>query len=237
MRCSRRRRAPALLFCLAASAAIHAQSLTSLQADFVRTTRTGPSTETVKGTLYYRPSAGVILRVREPVSQWVVFETGGMLIWYSETGKAFRFTEKSPSPYGFASTFVGVPKPDFGLAAAGFTLAGSESRDGELHTRWKPPAGLARTIGTATVGSRSNSPYLLEIADPGGKLLARVAYTSFVTYGPLSIPSRIEVVQMAQGVMVTVEVLYSGHVFNGRLPAEVLDFRLPAGVKVEEMEL
>jgi outer membrane lipoprotein-sorting protein len=231
------RRAIALILLgCAAIAAVEAQSLITLRAEFVRTTRDGSTTETVKGTLFYLPPARVILRVREPVSQWIVFETGSMLIWYPQAAKAFRFSERLPSVYGFASTFVGVPRADFGLANAGFTLVGSESRDGALLTRWKPPAGLARSIGTATIGSRDRSPYMLEVTDTGGKFLARVSYTSFVFYGSLSIPSHIELVQMERGALVSEEVVYSGHEFNVELPAEVVGFRLPAGVTLEETE-
>jgi outer membrane lipoprotein-sorting protein len=224
-----------LLGC-AAIVAVEAQSLTTLSAEFVRTTRAGSTTETVKGTLFYQPPARVILRVYEPVSQWVVFETGSMLIWYPDAAKAFRFSEKLPSIYGFASTFVGVPRADFGLANAGFTLVGSESRDGTLLTRWKPPASLARSIGTATVGSRDRSPCMLEVTDAGGKFLARVSYTSYVSYGSLSIPSRIELAQMERGALVSEDVVYSGHEFNVELPVDVVGFRLPAGITVEETE-
>jgi outer membrane lipoprotein-sorting protein len=231
-----RRSAAAMLLGIVAAAAVEAQSPITLRADFTRTTRSGSTVETVRGTLFYRPPAGVILRVREPVSQWIVFETGSMLIWYPETSRAFRFSQKTPSPYGFASTFVGVPLPDFGLAAAGFTLEGSEMREGALFTRWKPPAALARSIGTATIGSRDRSPYLLEVTDPRGAFLARVAYREFVSYGTLAIPSRIELVQADRGALVSEEVTYRGHQFDVELPPEVAGFRLPAGVTVEETE-
>ncbi|MCX7030298.1 MAG: hypothetical protein NTU62_09285 [Spirochaetes bacterium] len=231
-----RRSAAAVLLGIVVVAAVEAQSPITLRADFTRTIRTGSTVETVRGTLFYRPPARVILRVTEPVSQWVVFETGSMLIWYPEAGRAFRFSEKTPSPYGFPSTFVGVPLPDFGLAAAGFTLEGSQMREGALFTRWKPPAGLARSIGTATIGSRDRSPYQLEVTDPGGSFLARVTYREFVSYGPLAIPSRIELVQVDRGVLVSEEVTYRGHQFDADLPAEVVGFRLPAGVTVEETE-
>jgi outer membrane lipoprotein-sorting protein len=231
-----RRSTAAILLGLAAVVALEAQSPITLRADFIRTIRTGSTTETVKGTLFYRPPAHVLLRVREPVSQWIVFETGSMLIWYPETSKAFRFSQKTPSPYGFASTFVGVPLPDFGLARAGFTLEGSEMREGALFTRWKPPQGLARSIGTATIGTRDRTPYMLEVTDPRGVFLARVVYREFVPYGPLAIPSRIELVQADRGGLVSEEVTYSGHQFDADLPAEVAAFRLPAGVTVEETE-
>jgi outer membrane lipoprotein-sorting protein len=225
-----------MLLGIVAVAAVRAQSPITLRAEFTRTIRRGSTVETVRGTLFSRPPARVILRVREPVSQWVVFETGSMLIWYPEEGKAFRFSEKTPSPYGFASTFVGVPLPDFGLAAAGFTIEGSEKREDALFTRWKPPAGLGRSIGTATVGSRDRSPYLLEVTDPHGSFLARVTYREFVSYGSLAIPSRIDLVQVDHGMLVSEEVTYSGHQFDVDLPADVVNFRLPAGVIVEETE-
>ena len=127
-----RRAALLILLGCAAITVVGAQLLTTIQAEFVRTKRVGTMSETVRGTLFYQYPDLVILVVCEPVSQWIVFEKGSMMAWYPETGRAFRFSEMHPSIHSFASAFVGVPRADFGLAQAGFTLAGSEIRDGTL---------------------------------------------------------------------------------------------------------
>ena len=49
-------------------------------------------------------------------------------------------------------------------------------------------------------------------------------------------PPRVELVQVERDALVSEEVVYSGHEFNARPPADVVGFRLPAGVAVEETE-
>jgi len=225
-----------LLLFLAPLAVLRAQSPRTLQADFTRFVKSPGSTEMVRGTLFFKAPDRVILVVREPVSQWVVFETGSMLLWYPGSGKAWRFSQKKPQALSFASMFVGVPKTDFGLAGAGFTLAGSESREGALVTRWKPPQSLARTVGGASVGVLDRRPCTLELTDPKGGLLARVAYTEFVSFDSQAIPSHIQMTQKGGAAMISEEVLFTGHVFNAELPSDVDRFRLPAGVVAKEAE-
>jgi hypothetical protein len=225
-----------VLLALAFSPFLAAEPLLTLRAEFVRTTKSSSSQETVRGTLFFQAPARVILNVKEPVVQWVVFEADGMLLWYPADGRAWRFAEKQPSVIGFSSTFVGVPRDDFGLADAGFALERSEDREEALFTYWKPPAALSRSIGGATIGSRARSPYLLEVKDPKGEFLARVTYLTFVNFGSLAIPSRVELVQKDRGDIITEEVLYSGHQFNTELPEEVSHFHLPPGVVVQDVQ-
>lgn len=229
------RAAFALLFALALSS-LGAQSLRTMRAEFTRIVQRGGIEERVEGTLFYKAPSRIILVVRKPVSQWIVFEDDAMLVWYPESRQAWRFLQKRPQGIGFASMFAGAIRADFGLAEAGFTLSKTELEEGTLVSRWKPPSAIAGAIGAATVRTRDRRPMALEIEDHKGGILARVSYEGFVPFGSAGMPSRVEMVQDKGKSRIVETVAYTDIEFNAVLPQELDRFRLPEGVEAEEHE-
>ncbi len=222
------------LLVVAAAPAIHGQSLRTLRAEFTRTTTSTASVETVRGTLFFEAPDLLILVVREPVLQWAILETGRVTFWYPDVGKAWRFTEKSPKLLGLSSLFVAEPRADFGLAAAGFSLAGSETQNGVLRTWWEPPSSIERTTGILIVESRDNRPFQITVQNPRGDFRAQVSY-AYTFVGEVPVPEYIEVTQEDRGQSVTEKIAYSGYEINGDLPAEIAGFRLPPDAALKDI--
>jgi outer membrane lipoprotein-sorting protein len=223
-----------LLLCFSLSPSF-SQRLDTMKADFVRVTTSTKGSAKVQGILYLVSSFRVIYQIQEPLRQVIVIDPEGMLVYYPDENKAWRFVDSQFSLMDLSAMITQTQKGDFGLADAGFSIVANESHEGTLITTWKPPKKLEKTIKTAKIETRDMKPYRLDLADPSRGYESSIIYGGYVSFGHRILPSRIEMKSRTRSIVTTETLTYSNHVFNAALPPEVLDFQLPRDARIEEV--
>jgi len=212
------------------------QTVKIITVDFTRTVIEKKSDEVVKGHIYYQAPKKIVLKVTEPVNQWMVFEGNTLFIYYPNELKAFRFISKNPFSLPFFQVFVGVVKDDFGLSEAGFSLTKSAVKGETLLTYWKPPKQAKKILGNAIVGLAKDKLVFVEMQDAKGKKLMKTSYSNHFQYGKTSFPLEITSVMYKKDSSTVEKVVFANPQFNVALPQEVVNFKIPANVEIKEIE-
>jgi hypothetical protein len=219
---------------------VFCQSVETLSVSFTRKTVSAAGEELVRGSIYFEAPEHVVITVDSPVVQWNIFRGTDLLIYYPLERRAFRFISRNRLMIPFAQSFIGLVREDFGLSDAGFLLQEHRKKADVLITVWTPPRSLRLYIGEAWIGMQKYRekvhPLFLEFYDPKGNLLTRITYLDYREDLEPSFPGRILILQRDEEGEVREEIRYSDHLINGTLPAEVMEFRLPADVFVEELK-
>ncbi|HID11442.1 MAG TPA: hypothetical protein EYP17_09115 [Candidatus Latescibacteria bacterium] len=215
---------------------VQVYALETLQVSFNRTYVQVGRTEEVSGTLYYRARPErTVVRVEEPLKQWMVLEGGRLEIFYPEERRAFRILSKHPTNLPFFQAFLGALKEDYGLRKSGYALLGHEVRGDTLLTYWNPPKKLKKALGRFTLAYVGDKIIRAELRGLRGELLSRVLYGDHFPYAGAFLPLHIFTVRYTRSDTIYEEITYREPKCDFPLPEEVLQFRIPDDMEVEEV--
>jgi hypothetical protein len=230
--------ARAMLVCaLAAQLGVAREVSTwSVVADFERTATSGGTAERTAGSIFFRSSGLIVVKVSDPVGQTVVLEGASMVVYYPVSGTAFRFTGGRPLSLPFAHVFLGAAAGDLGLAATGVALGRHEMNGDTLLTYWSPPDHASEAVGEILLGHTQNRLVSVETRSPEGESVERVVCGGHVEHEGAFYPTEITIRSSEKGHIVSEAVEYSGLRFDVRLAQGIEGFPLPDSVKVQEVE-
>ena len=192
--------------------------------------------ETTRGTIFFRAQALTLVHIQTPVNQWMLHRDQEMLIYYPDEQKAFRITSTQiPFFVSFFQAFLGVLLEDFGLTSIGYTLARCDQQGDVLISHWNPPAAAVKSLGSFLLEYQANRLVRVELNDPRGQLVSRTLFRNHQPYGNIDFPGEI-LSERFQGMKGTETVLFIEPRFNVELPAEAVNFSIPAGVSVKEVQ-
>jgi outer membrane lipoprotein-sorting protein len=192
--------------------------------------------EITSGSIYYQKPGGIVIKVKDPIDQWMVLEGDTMLIYYPTDSTAFRFHSDNPFSLPFFQLFVGMGNTDLGLSKAGFTLDRNEVRHDTLITYWKPPEQAGKSLGNAIVVLVENKLVFMELQNAKGKTLTNIAFNDHLQYRGTYFPLEITSVEFEDSDSTVETVVFHNPQFNVELPPEVINFKIPQGIEVEEIE-
>lgn len=212
------------------------QTAENISVEFTRTITRNSSHETVKGYMYYQAPDKVMIKVVDPVKQWLVYQGMSMLIYYPDENRAFKFTSENPFEVPFFQAFASVVREDFGLSEAGFTLFQNEMRGDTLVTYWKPPQQTKEVLGNTITGLAKDKLVFVEVQDTKGKALITTTYRNHFKFGETFFPLEVESVRHQESDSVVEKMVYSHPQFDVALPQEVIDFKIPPDAEVREIK-
>lgn len=213
------------------------QKVETVSVNFTRNTATDASSELVNGIIYFQASINkVILKVTDPVNQWMVFEGNTMLIYYPVEQKAFRFTSNNPLSLPFFDAFLGMMQDDFGLPSAGFKLDRHEMKEDTLLTYWEPPGGTKKLLGKTIIALVKDKIVFVEIQNSTGEKIAKTTYSNHIQFGLSFFPLEIITKKYHKNVPTIIKIKYDDPQFNTSLPQEVLNFKIPGDIEIAESQ-
>jgi len=215
---------------------VYGQIVKNMSVGFTRTITKEASEEAVKGYIYYQAPEKTVVKVIEPVKQWVVFEGNTMLIYYPKEQKAFRFKSENPFSLPFFQAFLGVAKDAFGLSEAGFTLFGNEMKEDTLITYWEPPKQAKKVLGNTITGLAKDRLVFMEVQDANGKRLVMTTYHNHFQHGEAFFPLEIVSVKYQENNSIIETIVYYNPHFDVAFPREVMNFKIPADTEIKDIE-
>lgn len=223
-----------LLFC---RNFIYSQTNRSLVVGFTRTITKENTIDVVKGNLYFRGPTWIIIKVIEPINQWLVYKDSIMHIYYPDERKAFRFNYKTSFSLPFYQTFIlaGI-EDEFGLSKAGFKLVRHDIKADTLLSYWESPKNLKKMLDIVIIGLIKDKLVKIEILDKKGKKKAKTTYNNYFYYNKYVLPLEINSIVYHKNDSVVEKVIYTNPQFDVALPQEIVNFEIPNDVKIKEIE-
>ena len=211
--------------------------LETFQADFARESSSGVKGEILRGRVSFEASAGrLLVEVSGPVHQWMVLQGKETLLYYPEQQQAFRMISKTDTSMPFFKVIWSCFKEDFDLARQGFKMARYEKKGTTLLSIWTPPANLSKLVGEATLEYDGNKLMRVEHKTAHGNMLSRAVFRQHTVFGGYAFPLEVAISYGSKQGVTDERVVYSNPRFNTPLPAVVRDFKIPAGIKVQDIE-
>jgi len=194
------------------------------------------STEIVNGILYYTAPQKAFIEVKSPVKQIMIVDREVLTIYYPAEKKAFRIKSKGPIPLPFVQAILSAMKEDYGLSETGYTLAKHEKKGNILYTYWDPPRNQKKRMRKFILGIENNLLVYAEARSPDEKTVAKSFYKNHIEFNGKHIPleARSEIREGSK--KIEEFVTYSDVKFNGSIPKEVVNFKIPDSVSVKEIE-
>jgi hypothetical protein len=203
---------------------------------FKRNLKYKETEEIIEGLLYYQFPEEVLVSVEKPIIQLIYFEDNEIFIYYPEDSLVFKFVSPYPVSFSFFQTFLNVMKEDFGVCSRGYSLLSHEIRKDTLITYWKPPVDLSETISSLKLVFVENRIISSELKKTNGEFLLETSYSRHFNYGEYYFPLEINSALFLDKDTIFEKISYKSPVFNDSLPEEVVNFKIPPGVRIEEIK-
>ncbi len=127
-------------------------------------------------------------------------------------------------------------KEDFGVCDRGYAFKNHQTKKDTLTTYWEPPYILSKTIGELKLVYVNNRIISSELKKKSGELLLKASYKDHVNHGEYYFPREINATLFADKDTILEKITYKNLVFNGSLPEEIVKFKIPQGIEIEEIE-
>jgi outer membrane lipoprotein-sorting protein len=210
----------------------------SMAAGFVREVNADGKTERAEGSIYYISGTvgRIILKVVNPVDQWMIFEDKTLLIYYPESNRAFRIDSKNPFILPFFQFLFDVTNEDFGLSARGFQFVRHEKQQLDLISYWAPPKELAPLIGEVVLTHRNNALMKVQTKDPKGATFSEIIYGQHISLQGVNFPMQIKITTFAKNSITQETISLRDFQINQDVPAEIRGFRVPPDATVKSVQ-
>jgi outer membrane lipoprotein-sorting protein len=215
---------------------VYALTVNNSRVEFTRNFRQKSTEETIEGMLYYQFPERVLVSIKKPIIQWMSFGNNEFVIYYPEDSIAFKIVSPYPVSFSFFETFLNVTKEDFGVCSRGYSLVNHEIKKDTLITYWKPPKGLSKEIGDLKLVFVADRIISSELKKITGEPLLKTSYAEHFKYGEYYFPLEISSTLFTDKDTIFEKISYKNPVFNDSLPQEVAKFKIPEGIKVEEIK-
>lgn len=213
----------------------YSQTIRTINVEFTRHIERENSKETATGSIYYN-NTRTILKIIEPIFQWVIITGDSMLIYYPVEKQALLIKSDNPATLPFLNMFIGVVKENFGLAESGYSIRKNEMRGDTLFTYWDPSPKSRKFMGPVTLALVQNKLVLSESKNPQGKTIIRTIYQNHVRYRTKHFPLQITIFQYSEPGITIETVVFFNPTFDEPFPPEIANFCIPGEIELEAIE-
>jgi hypothetical protein len=200
-----------------------------IHAEFERIVEEKGKREKATGELYYISPIQMFVRVRSPINQILYLQENLLTVYYPDDRRAFKLRSKGLFQTSFPSGLVNLGMESF-LSRAGYKRKEVRGEGSEKREMWKGK------LGDVEIRRRGRVLTLLDVKMKGGGRIT-IRYDDYVEVGDMKVPKRIYKREEVRGRKVEEVIRHSKVEFLDRIPPEVEGFRIPPGIKVEEIEM
>ncbi len=220
---------------LFASNILFSQIIKSLEVDFIRSYHEGERHDKTSGHIYYQADNKFLIHVTEPIHQWMIAQTGKLIIYYPDDKKVFHFPTDTPFNFPFFQAFLGVVAEDYGLTNLGFALKEHKVIADTLFTTWSPPEGIRKDIGNYLMTTYRKKIIRAELQNPDESIQAQTFYSKHIEFSNINFPLEIITLRYENTAVNAESILYSNPIFNKSIPDSIATFSYPDDVDIEEI--
>ncbi len=210
-------------------------AIETVEVEFEREYGSQDVREISKGRIYYQAPDNIKVRLTSPIEQYITIEGQNVLIYYPREKKAFKIVAKNPVALPFFQAFLGMTRQDYGMTNFGYSLSSHEKKGETLITYWAPPKPLSRLLGRFKLVYVSQKLVYAELEDPEGRIVCQSSYNNHICYDSTYFPLQISSKRRLGENFVFENIVYYNPRFNEEFPREVVYFKIPPDVEIEEI--
>jgi len=215
---------------------IYCQDYSTFKAKFVRILKqTDCKGETVYGQLYSNNKKSTII-IENPIDQWIIFENNILLIYYPKDGDVIRIKSQNPLTIPFSQLFISIFSNNMDLSKSGYTLFKNELNGNTLSIYWKPPEILKKSISEYIIKMKDKKIISMEIKNTDKKTIMSVIYDDYIQCNNQFVPLEVVTNYYSRNKMTSERIELVDPVFNEPLPQNVLNFKIPDGIEIKDVE-
>ncbi len=216
-----------------AAAAGPSPELTTLQVGFRKYHRRPDTTQVLSGTIYYQRRNFLIIRVQEPVNQWLEVRNAECAFYYPDDNWAFRFLSDQPIVLPVVELFLSAVDPDFGLTALGYVLAETGKKGDTLTMVWTTGPALSADAPRYRVSVTGRKLVAAVWETSAGAVLVRSWFYDHREHNRVFFPLGVTSEAIEAGDTLRDEIVYTDPGFDRPLPDSILRFKIPADARVD----
>jgi outer membrane lipoprotein-sorting protein len=207
----------------------------SLYASFSRVFENSARQDSIAGEFYYIQPSRLYLEVDYPVHQVMVIDNVRNLttIYYPDRKRAFQLQGEVPASLPIISGILSALQPDYGLSALGFEIYDQEIKGDTLLAYWRHPEDDG-SLGEFTLARSDGRLLRAMLTLPETEGTATTRFLDFLTQGTRTIPVLIETETENFLGSASERLFFEDVQVNPDIPADVMEFRIPDGVTVEQ---
>jgi len=214
----------------------YSQILNTFDAKFVRIMKqTDCKDEIVKGQLFFNNNKSTLI-IENPIVQWMIFENNILLIYYPKDRNVIRIKSQNPVTMPFSQLFLSIFSENMELSKSGYTLLKNELHGDTLSIFWKPPEILEKSISEYIIKMKGKKIISIKIKNTDKKTIMSVFYDNYIQCSNQFVPLKIVTYLYSRKKMTTEVIELMDPVFNEPLPQNVLNFKLPDGIEIKDIE-
>jgi len=217
------------------SIVLYATPFKTITVGFTREIRHKNLIEIVKGNMYYEFAGKLMLKINDPVKQWMIFndDKEDLIVYYPDKKKAFKIKSENPISVPLFQSFIVFISEDFGLSEVGYKMTSHEFKGDTLFSHWLPPDKMSNVLGTFTLGVYNKKTVFTELKNPDETIIMKSRYGDHILWNGGNLPSKVFTIRYADGDSIIEKIEYSNPQFDIPISEE---FNLPSDISVKEIE-
>jgi len=188
-----------------------------------------------RGEILFDRSGKLVVNVKDPIRQIMIFEGKNLVIYYPVEKKAFRITAQTPFSLPVVSALMGSLYPNYGLDTMGYRLEKTEKKGDTLVSYWQPPSHVRNILGTFMLVEHQRKLIYAESKRADGTLATVARFDKYVRVNNMLLALQVEAQHISKDDIYIEKTNFDNPQFNKNLPDSLINFRIPSGIAVREL--
>ena len=181
----------------------------------------------------------VFVDISSPIKQNFIIKGNNTILFYPEENKAITLKSNTSSILPFFYTLKAFSVEDFRLSEKGYILDSTQyySDDKTITSYWTPPKEIRNNIHKLELSIEQNNIVDVKSLNKDGVLVSSIQFLKIKEYNKILLPSEIIFTgKNSIGGLITETIIFNKIIINAPLPKEIMDFKLPDNIEIEEIE-
>ena len=177
--------------------------------------------------------------ILSPIKQNFIIKDNKTILYYPDENKAISIINDSYPIVPFFHTLKAFPLEDFGLSEKGYILDSTQffSDKKIIISYWTPPKELQKNIYKLELSIKQNNIVDVKSFNKEDVLVSSIQFFNTNEYNKIFLPSEIKFTAMNSiGGLITETIVFNKIIINAPLPKEIIEFKLPDNIEIEEIE-
>jgi outer membrane lipoprotein-sorting protein len=212
------------------------QPFQTLIVDFHREYLSNTGRDVSAGRIFYNHTGKLVVTVKDPIDQILVFSEKTLVIYYPVEKQAFKIESEMPFSLPFVSALIGSSRPNYGLPDMKYTLKQTERKSDTLISHWEPPSMVSPVLGPATLVEHRRRLIYAESKRANGQVMTMAHFRNHIMRGNLVLALDVETTHFIKEGVEIEKIAFANPAINSPIPDSLLNFQIPSGTPTKNVK-
>ena len=194
--------------------------------------------DSYSGNLYYNKDI-LFVDIINPINQQFIIQDNKTVLYYPDENKAVSLLNNTTPIIPFFHTLKSLEIEDFGLSDKGYVLDSTNFNAtlNLMKSYWIPPKALRKHTSQLVLTINNNNIVKVESYNKDHILVSTIQLSNFIISDNNALPTEISFEQINQSNIIVIEkIMLSNIIMNRSLPINIVNFKLPEDIEINEVE-